>query len=402
MKEIHACEVCGNRTLKQVLSLGMQPLCDDLVPIGSDRVCKEYPIIVIFCEHCQTAHQRFQVDKTLLFPEDYHYRARFTRDVTDGMEQFVQSCEDRLGSLKRKWVLDIGCNDGYLLDKFKERGAITFGIEPTKAAHEASAKRHIIIHRYFDGQLFISIKPDIVTFTNVFAHLDDLQDALAALKLMLGPKTTVVIENHYLGSILKYGQFDTFYHEHPRTYSAQSFVPIAESLGLNITHIEFPKRYGGNIRVFMNHGEAVVINEAPITAASFGPLAVRMSDWRFFTHKEILEQVEKYGPLPAIAFPGRASILLRLLGLNEEHISAVYQKHGSPKVGHYVPGTRIPILSDRELPKSDVAINLAWHISEEVRQHLASLGHFPELIDICSPSSAEDSAATVTRQPLIN
>ena len=70
--EINSCEVCGNEDLVPVLDLGMHPMCDDLVPIGDVRVCQEYPIEILFCEQCITAHQRFQVPKHELFPTSYH------------------------------------------------------------------------------------------------------------------------------------------------------------------------------------------------------------------------------------------------------------------------------------------------------------------------------------------
>ena len=125
--EIASCEVCGSETLVPVLDLGSHPMCDDLVPIGDGRVCREYPIEILFCENCLTAHQRFQVPKQELFPVSYHYRSRFTADVLAGMHSLVTSCAERFGSLSGKRVLDIGCNDGSLLDFFRNAGAITIG-----------------------------------------------------------------------------------------------------------------------------------------------------------------------------------------------------------------------------------------------------------------------------------
>jgi hypothetical protein len=74
LTEISRCEVCGAASLRPVLDLGAHPMCDDLVGIGDNRVCKEYPIEILFCECCRTAHQRFQVPQQDLFPSTYHYR----------------------------------------------------------------------------------------------------------------------------------------------------------------------------------------------------------------------------------------------------------------------------------------------------------------------------------------
>ena len=89
--EIVKCEVCESKDLVGVLNLGAHPLCDDLVEFGDDRICKEYPIDILFCENCKTAHQKYQVPKEDLFQFDYHYRARMTGSVLTGMKSLVQS-----------------------------------------------------------------------------------------------------------------------------------------------------------------------------------------------------------------------------------------------------------------------------------------------------------------------
>src|SRR3990167_10442324 len=139
INEINQCEVCGNRALQPVLNLGHHPMCDDLIPVGETRVCREYPIDVLFCTECTTAHQRFQVPKQVLFPATYHYRSRFTADVLNGMSNLVIGCEQRFGDLSGKKIVDIGCNDGSLLGIFREKGGVTIGIEPTGAADEATS-----------------------------------------------------------------------------------------------------------------------------------------------------------------------------------------------------------------------------------------------------------------------
>jgi len=149
MKKIINCEVCGNKDLVPVLDLGKHPLCDDLVPFNSDLKCEEYPIDILYCNTCNTAHQRYQVQKKLLFPKEYHYRARMTGSVLAGMSELVNSCEERFGALSGKLVLDIGCNDGSLLNFFEEKGCRTIGIDPTGAGLES---RHKTLNTFFDKE----------------------------------------------------------------------------------------------------------------------------------------------------------------------------------------------------------------------------------------------------------
>lgn len=398
--EISRCEVCGNEALQPVLDLGLHPLCDDLIPVGDQRICDEFPISILYCDKCFTAHQKFQVPKRQLFPENYHYRSRFTADVLKGMEELVLSCKQRFGDLSGKMVVDVGCNDGSLLDFFADETMQTIGIEPTDAHIDASKKGHIVISDYFSSSVAEQISaqygaPDLITFTNVFAHIEDLDSVLKALKILMGDHTVIVIENHYLGAVLDKVQFDTFYHEHPRTYSATSFAYIAKSLGLAPLGIEFPSRYGGNIRVFMGNPGLHEIDKEEYSDVhkreetfgnDFETLQSKITYWRLKMSKLIDNYVKLHGPLKAKAFPGRAAILVKLLGLDTDSISEVFEKPGSMKIGHYLPGTRIPIKSDNDFDiKSDdnaVLLNLAWHISKEIHSYLRSRGFNGEIIDI--------------------
>lgn len=389
LKEVDSCEVCDNQSLIPVLDIGNSPLCDDLIPVGSDAVSKEFPIEILLCPTCGTAHQRYQVPREDLFLPSYHYRARMTGSVLQGMRDLVDQCEKRFGSLKGLTVLDVGCNDGSLLDIFAEHGCKTVGIEPTDAADDS---KHPTIKKFFDTDACEEVlerfgKPDLITFTNVFAHIDDLNSLLQNLKSLIGPNTRLVIENHYLGAVLKYGQFDTFYHEHPRTYSAKSFQYVAEKLGLKLLAVEFVSRYGGNIRAFLGRGEASVnVDEGMDFELGFSKMNSWLDEWVPQTKERLYGIVSTSGKLPAKAFPGRASIILKLLGIDENILSAVYEIRGSQKVGNYVPGTRIPILPERvlfeTLPHPKQILNLAWHIPTEVRANLDKNQYHGEMLDL--------------------
>ena len=401
VNQINYCEVCGNKNLVSVLDLGLHPMCDDLVEVSDSRECKDYPIEILYCKICRTAHQKYQVPKHELFPMSYHYRARFTADVLEGMKGLVNSCESQFGTLDDKLVLDIGCNDGSLLGFFREKGAKTLGIEPTGACEDAVKNGHEAICDYLSVELANKVvtkygNPDIITFTNVFAHIEDLKGVLDSLKILKKNDTKIVIENHYLGAVLDGNQFDTFYHEHPRTYSYTSFKYMALTLGLHIESVEFPSRYGGNIRVFIGNSldfkTSVNMEELEIKEDSFferfNTLEKNIQTWLKVKTDELKAHFEKYGKIRAKAFPGRAAILVKMLNLDSDTISKVYEKPGSLKIGHFLPGTRIPIHSDDELISSDdqtsPILNLAWHISKEIESYLRKNHYNGEIIHVLS------------------
>ncbi len=397
INEISFCEVCGSTDLVSVLDLGMHPLCDDLVPMDSNRKCEEYPIEILHCPKCNTSHQRFQVDKKVLFPRTYHYRASLTNDVLDGMKNLVNEHINQYGDIKGLKVLDVGCNDGSLLDYFKEMGASTYGLDPTDAVVDANLK-HVCYQKYFDENSAEELHNehglfDIITFTNVFAHISNLETVIKGLSKLMHKSSYLVIENHYLSSILKSNQFDTFYHEHPRTYSLNSFQFIAEKLNLNISSIEFPSRYGGNVRVTLSKQKPVdqetikttLINERENTLSDYEKMNEFIDSWRSKKSEEIFK-ICKNSKVAGKAFPARASILIKLLGLDESCFAEIYEKPKSPKIGHYVPGTKIGIYSDEDLFKNpdkyDYIINLAWHLNKEIESYFQKNNIKSKLINI--------------------
>ncbi len=395
-----ACQICGDDTYL-VLDLGNHPLCDDLIPVSSNKTSKLYPLQIDFCDKTLTAYQKFNVDKSTLFPSTYHYRSRMTKDVLIGMQDLVNSLET---SKSKPLLVDVGSNDGSLLNFAKQKGFTTIGVEPTGAHIDSLNKEHSIYNDYFNPSIATEIKerhgfPDFITFTNVFAHIDDLDSLLEAILLLIGPNTTVVIENHYLGAVIQKCQFDTFYHEHPRTYSLHSFKFIAARLGLNLSDVSYPSRYGGNIRVHMSTKNEVsnlsqLLDEDKKACQDINKMQSKVIQWTESKSKLISSLTKRFGPLPSKAFPGRAAILYKLLELDSSSISCAFEQDQSQKIDHYIPGTNIPIKPDSQLFTNSISpeipiINNAWHISDEIRKYLRNKNLKNPIIDLIDDSDFE-------------
>jgi len=391
------CQICNSKLYK-FLDLGKQPLCDDLIPLNSKKKNKTYKSELLFCKKCITVFHKHQVKNKILFPKNYHYRSFLTKDVINGMELLFRRVQKIEKNLIGKNILDIGCNDGSLLNFFKKAKCNTFGVEPTDAGKIAK-KNHIIFNDFFDKKLAKKIhnrikKVDVIIFTNVFAHINNLDSLIQGLKILIDENTLIVIENHYLGSVINRKQFDTFYHEHPRTYSLSSFLHISKLLGLNLTLCEFPKRYGGNIRVFLSKKISNMSYQKKLKMIAFKEKKDFFSkikkfqkiifDWKFKTKNKLLNLSNQY-ELVGKAFPGRASILINLLKIDNKTVKKIYEKPNSPKIGHYVPNTNIPIVSDKKINKINtktIIINFSWHISREIKMYLKKLKIKNKVINI--------------------
>lgn len=388
------CEVCKSTLVGPILDLGDHPLCDDLLHIGNQSAVPRYRQRIQLCRTCLTAHQLAPVKKEDLFKSDYHYRAGLTKDVLSGMRDFTSKVISCTESHHPKIALDIGCNDGSLLGFFKELlpSIKTIGVDPTNAILESKGKIDFLYKGFFDMEIAMKIlkehgQPDVISFTNVFAHIEDLPSLLESIQILLGPTTILAIENHYLGAILERNQFDTFYHEHPRTYSAKSFEYIARSLGLEIISTEFPSRYGGNIRVLMSSGKEALLNSDEDSVpdegqfiTAFEKLQKIFDFWRDES-KIIINSLELQGKFYGKSLPGRAIMLISALELGASQMPAIFEQEKSPKVGFFVPGTSIKVRSDNELLvlNPDRIVVWAWHIADEICDYLESLNFHGEV-----------------------
>jgi len=380
------CEVCGELLNGPIIDLGSHPLNDDMYRIGTPHSTIKYRQEIQLCSCCFTAHQLHPVQKEILFFPEYRYRGSVTRDVVSGMEDLIDNALKFHGTSNNLKVLDIGANDGTLLGLVKKKiNAETIGVDPTHAVLDTAERIDHPYCEFFTKETSSKILsthgfPDIITFTNVFAHIENLPALIEAVSMLLNDDNLLVIENHYLGSVLEKNQFDTFYAEHIRTYSAKSFTYIAKQLNLDIKSVQFPKRYGGNIRVYLSRNPKYT-NDTSVTnenhfVEKFEEVQKTYDLW-LKDSSDKLEIILKDGLLIGKSCPARSVMLYSSLKMNVDKMSLVYEHPNSPKIGFTVPGTEIPIVSDVQLSsdKNENMILWSWHIAYELIPYLKEIGY---------------------------
>jgi SAM-dependent methyltransferase len=383
---IKFCQICGNKNIKKVLDLGFQPLADDLRSINLKNIKTEFfPLEIGFCSKCVLLQNNYIVDEKKLYKKNYHYRPGITKAVTKNFEEMSKKIVNLYELNSESVVADIGCNDGSLLKEFKKKKIYKLiGIDPTdtikyakkigiKTVQAYMNKKSAYEARNFYGQA------DIITTTNVFAHTNKLGDFINGIKQLIKKNGVFIIENHYLLDVIKKRQFDSFYHEHLRTYSLTSLIKLLSYYKFYPIDSYASERYGGNIQVHFSQ----VKNK---TTKNLTYMLVKEKKYKLNkiqTYKKFKEDIykvkmdiEKYlnknknKKIVAKAFPARASVLLHFFDSIKNSISFIAEQPSSLKLNKYAPGTKIKIISSNNLNKykPDIMIILAWHLFTEIKK----------------------------------
>lgn len=389
------CQGCGGMNLQPVFSLGYIPAVNDLRPYAKPkRPTSLYPADLLRCIDCELVQMGYVVDGKELFPPTYPYRSGTTQLLRDNFENLAQSCRTRGLAKRGDMVVDIGSNDGTLLKAFAHLhdGAINIhGIEPTDAAKDANRKGIPTTQGFLSTELVAGahLRADLITCTNVFAHVEDVASFMRAVDMMLFPGGTFVVEVHWLRSVLLGNQFDVIYHEHLRYYSLTSLTNLLAHHGYYVFDAEVVPTHGGSLRVYANKTKTGVFRETisnllsqerqeglagEAGQGSWGKFKLSGEAARRDLHRIIvgLGDLVKF---VGVGAPSRASTLVYWMGLDHV-LSAIYEVPASPKVGTYLAGTDVKIMTEDAMPMgaSVVAVILAHHIADELMAKLRGCG----------------------------
>jgi hypothetical protein len=380
---INFCQICNSKKISEILDLGFQPLADDLREEKNlNEKLTSYPIKIYFCKKCMILQNNYIVGDITLYPKNYHYRPGISKDVVMNMRDMAIFLKKKYNLNKNSLVVDIGSNDGSLLKQFKDIGIKKLvGVEPTNTIKFQKKLKIFSIQKYFNKKTSRIIskkfgKADLVLMTNVFAHSNKMGDIILGIKDLLKDNGTFILENHYLLDVIKKLQFDTFYHEHLRTYSLNSLNILMKYYNLNIIFAKTTDRYGGNIQAHFskkntkNKLDIISIKKILLNERKFG--LNKITTYEIFKRKidEAGSKLNKFlgknkkNIIIAKSFPARASVILHYFSFLKKYIKYIAEQPTSLKLDKYVAGTNIKIISDKNLKKMNpkIIIVLAWHL----------------------------------------
>ena len=251
------CHVCNNTDLCPILFLGYLPPVNTMRPLGA-RPSEQpaYPAEWLQCSKCKLVQLGLVVNPKILFPPEYPYTSSTTKILKENFAEMHKECLTLMNLSPEDLIVDIGSNDGNLLNNFKD-GHKVLGVTPEEIGKIAIKRGIPTIISYFGSDVVKKIlekhgKAKVVTATNVFAHIDGVNEVVECILELLAGDGVFIIECHYLGSLLETLQYDTIYHEHLMYYSLHALKYLLEKHGLEIFHAKQIATHGGSIRAYVS------------------------------------------------------------------------------------------------------------------------------------------------------
>ena len=383
------CRSCGNTKLKRVVSLGYQPLANNLLNKKNEKT-ELFPLELNYCPACHNCQLSVAVDPKKMF-SNYLYTSSTSKSFR---EHFISATKKYVKELKLKpktsYIIDIGSNDGVALKPFKELGFKNIlGIEPAMNLAKLANKNKIkTFNSFLDKKNIKKIKKnaDLILASNVFAHSDSLKEMAECMIELLSKNGTIIIEVQYLMNTLKDLTFDNIYHEHYNYWSLTSLTNFFKQFKVKIFKVEKINTHGGSIRVYLKKNEKIKIEKSVKelikeeekfgikkfkTYQDFGKKVYKIRENVIKNIKEIKKNgvnIVGYGA------PAKATTALNFFNIRKE-IDYIVEDN-KLKQGKYVPGVNIKIASKKEIKNKNKAILvLAWNFFDEIKKNNSNLSN---------------------------
>lgn len=385
------CRFCGTPLRHVFVDLGSSPLCESYLTADQlNEMEPFYPLRAYVCEECFLVQLQEYVAPEHIF-STYAYFSSYSDSWLDHARRYAAMMLERFPLDGRSQVVEVGSNDGYLLQYFVERGVPALGVEPAANVAEAAIKKGIPTVVEFFGEeaagrlVQAGRQADLLIGNNVLAQVPHLLDFIKGLRILLKPRGIVTLEFPHLLRLVDDTQFDTIYHEHFSYFSLTTAERIFAASGLAAFDVEELPTHGGSLRLYLRHAED---DSRPISGrvdqlkererdAGMDRLAYYTSfDERVAGLKrdllEFLIQARRQSRLVAgYGAPGKGNTLLNYCGIRADLLAYTVDRNPY-KQGKFLPGTHIPILDPARIRETrpDYVLILPWNLREEIMQQL--------------------------------
>ncbi len=384
--KLDVCRSCASNDVFLAIDLGELPISNELNQEA--RITTEvFPLRLQVCKNCSLGQVGSEILPTRLF-SDYRYLSSVSSSFLFHAQQF---CEGLLRSgmvSDGDLVMEIACNDGYLLKNFVGKNVKILGIEPsTNVSQKAKTQGIPVINDFFGSKLARQLVdeygfPKIVIANNVMAHVPELQDFVNGLSILCGPETIISVENPSILNILNGHQFDTIYHEHFSYLSCNSVDNISKRFGLTLFDLEELSTHGGSNRYWLKKGAAEksdtllkqlqdeklsgISDEKTwkLTSESITKNLVGLREWLKQCY-DAGESVLGYGAA------AKASTLLNAADVPLEYLSEICDL-SEEKIGRYIPKANYKVINYENFIKKipDNVLIFPWNISKEISEQI--------------------------------
>ena len=376
------CRCCGSKNLKRVLSLGYQPLANNLLDKKNDQT-KFYPLELNVCEDCFNCQLSVAIKSDEMF-SNYLYQSSTTKSFREHFKEAAKKYIKELKLDKEAYIIDVGSNDGIGLKPFLDMGYRNIqGIEPAKNLADIANRNGInTFNGYLNEKALNPVKngADLLLASNVFAHSNDLKSMAQSMKELIKPSGVIIIEVQYLLNTIKDLTFDNIYHEHSNYWSLQTLNSFLKKLDLIVFKAEKINTHGGSIRVYVSSDKNINIDKSVnltlkeeedfglkkiSTYLNFGK---KIQNLKKRVVSNINELVKKNPNIVGFGAPAKATTALNFFNIGNE-IKFIIEDN-ELKHGKFVPGVNIPIISKKDLKIKDPQIVvLAWNFYKEIKKN---------------------------------
>ncbi len=374
------CRLCKSNRLSFFLDLGRQPLANKY-PKNSDEIKKEklFKLELLFCNSCKSLQIKKIISRKHMF-EDYYYLSSVNKGLVDHFKNLSKKFN------KKSFVLDIGSNDGILLNELKNRNIKFLGVDPSvNVGKIANSKGLTTLIDFFNNKTVRVIKknygnPDYIVASSVFTHMSDPNKFIESIKKLLANNGTFILEIEYLPSILKNFQFERFYFDRPFYYSLNTIINIFKKKKMYVEDAEKIKPHGGSIRIYIKN-KKIKYSKRLIELLNEEKKILKVSNLNLFSKKiqnlaiDFNSNLKKHYSngdfIIGYGSPARLATITNFAKIEKKLIKFIVED--SPlKIGRYTPGIHIPIKkrSAIDIKKKYKIILFAYDYFKDIRKKL--------------------------------